>query len=156
MHNCHMQVSKFTDFAMRILIALASRPEACVTVRELAAAYGVSANHLSKIAAWLAQQGYLCTERGRGGGLRLAWPASGISVGEVFRQANSRDGINVSIVECFSGNDCCAISPACGLRPALRAAEEAFYATLDTYSLADITRQPHAFAALLGFVEHGP
>ena len=76
MHICRMQVSKFTDFAMRILIALASQPEQCVTVRELAAAYGLSANHLAKIAAWLAQQGYLIAERGRGGGLRLARPAT--------------------------------------------------------------------------------
>jgi Rrf2 family nitric oxide-sensitive transcriptional repressor len=44
------------------------------------------------------------------------------------------------VVECFGTDRSCLILPACGLRAPLVQAQEAFYAALDPYSLADVAR----------------
>ena len=56
---------------------------------------------------------------------------------------------NDPVVECFGTNTSCLILPACGLRAPLAEAQEAFFATLDRYTLADVTHSRHALGALL-------
>lgn len=140
-----MQLDKFTDYALRVLMALAIRAPARVPAYEIAALYGVSENHLSKVATQLARKGFANSERGRNGGLTLARPAEKILVGDVVR-AMRRDA---PVVECFGTDKSCLILPACGLRDPLAQAQEAFFATLDRYTLADVTRSRSALAALL-------
>jgi hypothetical protein len=55
-----------------------------------------------------------------------------------------------AIVECMKpGPVSCRIAPACFLEPAIREAQEAFYASLDRKSLADITGNRHHLQKLL-------
>jgi Rrf2 family nitric oxide-sensitive transcriptional repressor len=140
-----MQLDKFTDYALRVLMTLAIRAPARVPTSEIAALYGLSENHLSKVATRLAREGFANSERGRSGGLTLARPAKDIHVGDVVR-AMKRDD---PVVECFGTDKSCLILPACGLREPLAQAQEAFFATLDRYTLADVTRSRTALAALL-------
>ena len=56
---------------------------------------------------------------------------------------------NDPVVECFGTNRSCLVLPACGLREPLAQAQEAFFATLDRYTLADVTRSRSALASLL-------
>ncbi|MEP5152599.1 Rrf2 family transcriptional regulator [Planktotalea sp.] len=140
-----MQLDKYSDYALRILIALAAHaPDKLPTVR-IAAMYGISNNHLSKIATELARNGFIQSERGRAGGLTLAMPAADISIGGVLRSLK-RD---VSVAECFGSKSNCAIVPACGLRSPLVEAQDAFFAVLDGYKLADVTRSNDMLKALL-------
>jgi Rrf2 family nitric oxide-sensitive transcriptional repressor len=131
-----MQLDKFTDYALRVLMMLAVRAPARVPTSHIAATYRLSENHLSKVATQLAREGFVVSERGRNGGLTLARPASHISIGAVVR-AMKRD---TPVVECFGTDQSCLILPACGLRAPLVQAQEAFYAALDPYSLADVAR----------------
>lgn len=140
-----MQLDKFTDYALRVLMTLAVRAPARVPTSEIAAIYGLSENHLSKVATQLVRAGFAASERGRNGGLTLARPADQISVGDVVRAMKRND----PVVECFGTNTSCLILPACGLRTPLAEAQEAFFATLDRYTLADVTRSRHALGALL-------
>lgn len=140
-----MQLDKFTDYALRILMTLAVRAPARVPTSEIATLYGVSENHLSKVATQLAREGFASTERGRNGGLVLTRPADQILIGDVVR-AMKRDDL---VAECFGTNKTCLILPACGLRGPLAEAQEAFFATLDRYSLADVIRSRVALSALL-------
>jgi Rrf2 family nitric oxide-sensitive transcriptional repressor len=140
-----MRLDKFTDYALRVLITLAVRAPARVPTSEIATIFGLSENHLSKVATELVREGFAASERGRNGGLTLAHPAEQIRVGDVVR-AIKRDE---PVVECF-GTDCsCLILPACGLRGPLAEAQEAFFATLDRYTLADVLGPRHALDALL-------
>tara|TARA_R110000787_G_scaffold13210_4_gene41791 strand:- start:202 stop:630 length:429 start_codon:yes stop_codon:yes gene_type:complete len=141
-----MQLDKFTDYALRVLMMLAVRAPARVPTSEIAAIYGLSENHLSKVATQLAREGFVASERGRNGGLTLARPAELIRVGDVVR-AMKRDA---PVVECFGTDTSCLILPACGLRDPLAQAQEAFFATLDRYTLADVTRSRRALGELLG------
>jgi Rrf2 family nitric oxide-sensitive transcriptional repressor len=128
-----MQLSLHTDYALRVLMALAASDEQ-LSVEWIARHYGISRNHLAKVAQGLQGEGLVLTYRGRGGGMRLARPASEINVGDVVRRFESFDGF----VACMSGGPGCAINGVCGLKPALAGALRAFLDHLDGYSLADI------------------
>jgi len=139
-----MQLDKFTDYALRVLMTLAVRAPARVPTSEIASLYGLSEHHLSKVATQLVSEGFAASERGRNGGLTLARPAEDISVGAVVRAMKRND----PVVECFGTDKSCLILPACGLRAPLAQAQEAFFKTLDVYSLAEVTQPRQALAAL--------
>lgn len=140
-----MQLDKFTDFALRILITLAVRAPARVPTSQIALLYDLSEHHLSKVATQLVAEGFATSERGRNGGLTLGRSADLISIGAVVRAMKRND----PVVECFGTNKSCLILPACGLRGPLAQAQEAFFATLDSYTLADVVQPRSALAALL-------
>lgn len=137
-----MQLTRYTDYGLRVLIYLACTDEDA-TVAEIAERYAISRNHLVKVAHALSQRGFVVTSRGRSGGMRLARPAEDIGIGEVVRALET----NRAIVECFSEADnTCPIAPVCALKGALIRAENAFQQVLDQYTLADVTKQRDALA----------
>lgn len=141
-----MRLTAFTDYSLRVLIYLAARPAQRATIAEIATAYDIKQNHLTKVAHFLARQGWLATVRGRGGGLQLARPAQDIPVGAVVRQTEGAD----LPAECFdeAGNTC-PITRVCALKHVLHEASGAFHAVLDGYTLADLVRRPRALGGLL-------
>ena len=64
-----MQLSLHSDYALRVLMALVSA-ERQLSVDEIARRYGISRNHLAKVAQRLQSEGFVTTLRGRGGGMR--------------------------------------------------------------------------------------
>lgn len=141
-----MQLTSFTDFALRTLLYLAVHAERWVPIAEVSAAYGISNNHLTKVANLLAREGFVTAARGRGGGLQLARPAVDITVGAVVRACEP----NLDLVECFDrAHNTCPIVPACGLARVLATAREQFLATLDGCTLAELTRPGAATQKLL-------
>lgn len=132
-----MQLSLHTDYALRVLMALAASDEQ-LSVDWIARHYGISRNHLAKVAQGLQSEGYVVTFRGRSGGMRLARDPKDINVGDVVRRFESLDGF----ISCMPGGGGCAINGACGLKPALGGAINAFLAHLDRFSLAAITAKP--------------
>lgn len=130
-----MQLTQFSDFALRTLLYLAVHDDRLVPVAEISAAYGISNNHLVKVAHLLARLGFVESTRGRGGGLRLARDPAGITAGEVVRATEP----HFHVVECFDReHNTCPIVPACGLVRALARAREAFLAELDAVPLSTL------------------
>jgi Rrf2 family nitric oxide-sensitive transcriptional repressor len=130
-----MRISQFTDYAFRLLIAVACRHPELTTIGQVSKAYGISHNHLGKIARELGRAGYLETVRGRHGGLRLARPAAEISIGAIARLAERGS----PLVECFDEKtNRCVITPACDLKFMLAKAESAFFGALDSHSLGEV------------------
>ena len=129
-----MQMNLRTDYALRMLMALAAKEEV-VSIDSLAEHYDISRNHLAKVAQDLAAAGFIETQRGRGGGVRLARAPSDICIGHVVRSLENTEGF----VACMGGKADCAIDGVCGLKPALAGALEAFMAHLDQFNLAQIT-----------------
>ncbi len=141
-----MHVTKYTDYALRTLIYLATTNDRPATIKEIAGRYGISRNHLMKIVHQLATAGIVTTERGRGGGIRLGITPSEINIGRIVRL--TEDDLN--LVECFSEEtDKCLISPHCGLKGAFNKALAAFLRELDAYTLADFTNRAPQLAQLL-------
>jgi len=60
-----MRLTKFTDYALRVLILAASKDGNNATIEEAAALYGISAPHLKKVVRTLSREGFLVAQRGR-------------------------------------------------------------------------------------------
>ena len=134
-----MQLNLFTDYALRVLVHTAARPDRRGTSAQVAEDFGISRHHVVKVVNELQHLGYLQTVRGRTGGFTLARPPEDIRLGEVVRQTEG----GFRLVECFEpATSTCPLTPACGLRSALAEAMDAFFAVLDRYSLADLVARP--------------
>jgi len=130
-----MRLKSYTDYALRVLMHLAARPDRLASISEIARTYRISHNHLTKVVHDLRKEGYLDAVRGRSGGVRLAKPAEEIIVGAIVRHTEG----GFDLVDCKS----CVIARACSLTGALHQALAAFMAVLDNYTLADLVRERH-------------
>ena len=141
-----MQLNKFSDFALRILIHLAILGDERCSTREIAEQQGLSFNHLAKITRWLAAEGYVETARGRNGGLVLAKDPSEIVIGALLRRSERGS----PLVECLRADGgSCLLTPACGLLPILSDAQECFFQHLDQHTLADVIKGHSGMARLV-------
>lgn len=147
-----MKLTTFSDYTLRVLMFLAINQDRLATIPEIAAAYGISENHLMKVVHQLARSGVIETVRGKGGGVRLAREPGEIRLGQIVQASEG----NAPIVECLSHdrNTCC-IAPACRLTPILVHAFEALYAYLDQYTLVDLVGTPRKLNALLALESAG-
>ena len=128
-----MRLSVQTDYALRTLMFLAVK-DGHHSIAEIAHAYGISKNHLMKVAQRLAAEGFVEGVRGRSGGLKLTRPANALNVGSIMRIMEDTG----TFVECFdAATNSCVVTPACGLRHALAGALEAFARHLDQFTIAD-------------------
>jgi Rrf2 family nitric oxide-sensitive transcriptional repressor len=144
-----MRLTEHTDYALRTLIYLGVRGDRLTPVGEVADAYGLSKNHLLKVANHLAAAGYVQTVRGNGGGLRLAQPAEAINIGAVVRVTET----DMNLVPCFCDAGGCRIETGCLLRATLSSALRAFLAELDRTTLADLIKPRPMLKRLLGLEE---
>lgn len=128
-----MQISLFSDYALRTLIYLGLHPGRRVTLQELARSYDISLDHLRKVVHRLAILGYIDSRRGRNGGLQLALPPRDILTGEVIR---AMEPTEVEPIDCKKRQ--CRILGPCRLQGALFRAVNRFYEELDQYTLADL------------------
>lgn len=134
-----MQLTSFTDYALRVLIYAAVRPESRCRTTDVATAFGISRHHVVKVVNELQHLGYLDTTRGRQGGFALATPPHRIRIGEVVRRTEG----TMTLVECFDREtNTCPLARACGLKGVLTEAFDAFLSVLDRYSLADLLAEP--------------
>jgi Rrf2 family transcriptional regulator, nitric oxide-sensitive transcriptional repressor len=130
-----MKMTVHTDYALRLLMFLALKKDRLATIAEIAAAYEISRNHLTKVAYELGLAGYVVSVRGRGGGIRLAKPVEAIIVGDVVRQTESE----MTLLDCIKPGDVsCALIPVCVLRRSVILASAAFFKVLDEYTLGDL------------------
>ena len=128
-----MRLAAFTDYGLRVLMRLADQPDEPFATSRIADEFQIPYNHLTKVVRELARGGFVATQRGAGGGLRLARPAHSISLGEVVRWLEQRH----ATVECFRADGgACLLTPRCRLKSQLAAAREAFLAELEKTSVA--------------------
>jgi Rrf2 family nitric oxide-sensitive transcriptional repressor len=125
-----MRLTRYTDYALRVLLYLGARPDEQCSIREISSGYGISQNHLMKVVNDLARAGYVASVRGRSGGIRLGRAPQDINIGVAVRELEC----DFDLVECGA----CVIAPVCGLTGVLADAVRAFFSVLDRYTLADL------------------
>ena len=130
-----MQLTSYTDYALRVLLYLAMSPNRQANITEIADFFNISRNHLVKIVHQLGGKGFVKTTRGKGGGLSLQHPPETIRIGEVVRSMES----HFNWVECFDpAQQHCRLMPGCGLKHLLARAGDAYLQVLDNATLADV------------------
>lgn len=141
-----MKLTAFTDYSLRVLIYLGAQPGRRATIAQVARAFNVSEHHLVKVVHGLGKGGWLANVRGKGGGLELGRPTDQIRIGDVVRDTEGA----AQMAECFgrTGGEC-TIGECCRLHGVLAQAVNAFYDTLDQYTLADVVTNRDELARLL-------
>ena len=134
-----MNITRFTDYSLRVLIYLSIHKEDLVTIKEVADAYGISKNHLMKVVQELSTKGYLQSTRGKNGGIKLGREPAAINVGELIRMIEQ----DSTLVECFGEDNKCVITTACQLKHLLAEAMDSFFKSLERYTLADLVKEPN-------------
>ncbi|MFB2532509.1 Rrf2 family transcriptional regulator [Paracoccus sp. p4-l81] len=148
-----MRLTTRTNLAMRVLMVCAVNPGRIVRKHEIAQACNASENHLAQVVNTLAQLDFIDTQRGRAGGMQLARPMDQIGVGAVFRAFET----GIPFAECFDqGGNTCPLVGACRLRDALIAALDAFHASLDRLTLADLVADNRQLEHLLRLAARSP
>lgn len=133
-----MRLTTFTDYALRTLLYLASHGPRLATISEIARSHAMPVNHLSKVVYHLGACGVLRTVRGRHGGVALARPPSEIRIGAVVRSSEP----DFKMVDCFDRDHAsCCYAGHCQVQDALGRATDAYLATLDKITLADLLPQ---------------
>jgi Rrf2 family nitric oxide-sensitive transcriptional repressor len=142
-----MHLTVFSDYTLRVLMYLALERSRLATIPEIAAAYGISENHLMKVVHQLARAGVVESVRGKGGGVRLARPPEEIRLGAIVKASEG----DAPIVECLSDDDrdTCRITSSCRLKGILVDAFDALYASLDEHTLADLVEKPRRLRQVL-------
>lgn len=127
-----MQLTRFTDYSLRVLIFIGLQEKA--TVAQIANSFNISRHHLVKIVTNLTKLNILIGTKGRSGGLSLALDPSEINIGLIVRELEKKS----TIVECFSPKGKCVIKPSCLLKEILHNAQEKFFTHLEKFHLSDI------------------
>lgn len=134
-----MQLKKYTDYGLRILMYLASfeADKNCsepklATIREICDTFGLSANHVNKVVHHLGRLELIETRRGKNGGFLLAKQPEDISLAFVIRQLEGDE----KWIECE--NPYCVALPACELKAIVARGKDLFYDYLSQYSLKSL------------------
>lgn len=142
-----MQLTHFTDLGLRVLMYLTHQArDTPATISEIAQQFEVSRHHLVKVVHFMGQRQWLATTRGKGGGLALALPLHEYRLGDVIE---SLEGVT-QMIDC--ADPPCALAGRCQLKGMLDQAQQAFFAHLNQYTLADMVASPtgEAIVRLVG------
>jgi Rrf2 family transcriptional regulator, nitric oxide-sensitive transcriptional repressor len=127
-----VQLTRFTDYALRVLLFVGKQEGRVCTIGEIASFYRISLEHLRKVVHRIAKLGYLSSTRGRGGGLTLGRDPARIRIGDLVLELEK----DMSLVDCHALE--CRLRSGCSLKTALDRAGHAFIASLNEVTLADL------------------
>lgn len=131
-----MQLSRFTDYTLRVLFYVASNSDRLVTLSEIASHFEISVEHLRKVVHALSKSGYLATYRGKNGGITLAKQPQEINLATIVMQA---EGDN-PLINC--AEQMCCLTGFCSLQGVLVQAQDAFISVLKNYTLDQLLENP--------------
>jgi Rrf2 family protein len=95
-----MEISRRTDYGVRVILDLAALEQSeRASTQEIAERQNIPGPFLAKIVSQLALSGLVTTYRGAGGGVRLARPASEISLLQVIESLDGPIRLNRCVIE---------------------------------------------------------
>jgi Rrf2 family transcriptional regulator, nitric oxide-sensitive transcriptional repressor len=134
-----MRLTVFTDYSLRVLLMLASERDSLLTIGEVAQYFRISEAHLMKVTHALGRSGWVETVRGRNGGMRLTADPDTLRLDAIIEYLEG----SFELAECFTPENTCRLTGACGLESALASAAGAFNAILKQHSLGSLARATH-------------
>ncbi|HAS14085.1 MULTISPECIES: Rrf2 family transcriptional regulator [Idiomarina] len=140
-----MQLKKYTDYGLRVLMYLAAKEDnERVTIDELSGIFNVPRNHLNKVVHQLGKEGLIETRRGKNGGFLLAVDPADVRLDQVIRRLEGDE----YWIDCHKPE--CAIFPVCELKSLINQGKETFYNFLSNYTLASLLKHESEIRELWG------
>ncbi|MBL4573242.1 MAG: Rrf2 family transcriptional regulator [Gammaproteobacteria bacterium] len=141
-----MQLSRFTDYSLRVLLYLAVNDDKRATIHEIADFYPISVEHLRKVVHELSRCKYINTYQGKNGGLELAKKPESIRIGQIIQHFEGHS----TLIDCAGIT--CRLAQICTLKSVLSIGQTALYEKLNEYSLADLLENKPKMIKLLEIV----
>lgn len=143
-------LSQKAKYALRALLVLARQPrDGLLQVADIAEQERVPRKFLEAILGELTKDGLLVSQRGRGGGYRLARPADTITFGQVVRLIDGPLApLPCASVTRYRRCSDCRDERSCAIRLVMRRVRDAIADVLDRTTLADVG-DGHAARALV-------
>jgi Rrf2 family protein len=129
-----VEITRRTDYAIRLMLALAEAGGGPVSVRELAERQQVPYAFARGIQRELVAAGLATTRRGATGGLSLARPASEITLLDVIEAVEGPIALNI----CTADPDWCQRMGACSVHQVWRGADDLVKEYFGSKSLAGL------------------
>ena len=138
-----MQITKFTDLGLRVLMYLSQEVNgSVVTIHEISQQFNVPRNHLIKVVTRLNKLNWISTTRGRTGGLKLGANASELKLGNILKELESK----TTLINCDAPP--CALNGRCNLKAILYHGLNKFYEEMNNYTLQDIVDKKTQLAVI--------
>lgn len=135
-----LRVSKFTDYATVVLVAMAEAPEGLHAASTLAERTRLELPTVSKLLKQLAGAGLIESRRGVNGGYRLMRAASQISVLEIFEAMEGK----LAMTDCAEHHGACTRETHCQVQSHWRRISAVIARAMAEMSLADLQQTPPA------------
>jgi len=130
-----MQITRATDYAVRVTVHLATLPpDRKAPLGELAEATGVRDNFLSKILQRLVRHGLVSSHRGTGGGFRLNIAPESLTLLQVVEAIEGKIALNL----CLSEWQSCPLQPQCAVHPVWQKAQTVLSQELAAVTIAEL------------------
>jgi Rrf2 family nitric oxide-sensitive transcriptional repressor len=128
-----MQLTRFTDYSLRVLMHLSQQRDVDnVSLEFLAEHFNMNRHHLNKVSQRLAALDWVHSTRGKHGGLRLNPRSLQLRLGDIVAtlEPDTRPMDCLGVV--------CPLAGGCDLEAILLDASRAFIKTLNQYTLNDL------------------
>ena len=130
-----MQVTRATDYAVRIMVELASLPPGNkAQLNDLIESTGVRGSFLSKVVQRLVHAGMVSSHRGTRGGFSLRVSGDEVTLLDVIEAIEGPTQMNL----CLGSGPSCDRKSWCGVHPAWQKAQSAFVHELANVSIAHL------------------
>jgi Rrf2 family protein len=139
-------LSKTARHALAAILSLADLPDGDYAgAADIAAQIGAPRNYLGKLLKLLADEGLLESQKGKGGGFRLARPSEEISVFEVVEPIDRVSRWN----GCFMGQGRCSDDAPCTMHHRWAGVRNAYLRFLQETSIASVARGAETIGTVL-------
>jgi Rrf2 family protein len=138
-----LRINRRTDYAVRVMLALAKRPESTrISTKTVQEEMLVPRAFLQRIIADLSKKGLLHTFPGPNGGLQLARPGRSISLRDIYEAIEGP----LLISECLASPGECPLDSGCPVHPRWRSLQAMLVAELEAITLEQLAQDAHALA----------
>ena len=145
-----LQISRRTEYGLRAMVYLASKPLAAVVpFREIAVRMDVPQDFLAKILKKLVKERLAVSSRGARGGYSLGRPATEISMLDVIEAVEGPVQVNLCTDSADTSHDGCAFTGACTMYGVWRLGQQRMievyrHAKLDKLAMAGLQAEADA------------
>lgn len=133
-----LQITKATEYGIRIIFELASRDnlQEPVSLQDISEKQDIPITYLRKLVLLLINANFVRSYRGPKGGIVLARAPEDITLYDVLK--TTEGGVNLNV--CLMGNDECDRQNTCPVHPVWRTAQDLMIGELEQANFKDLAK----------------